>query len=152
MSLETTAPLESLLRSVPEDFRALTAEEATQPRAPGKWSRLQILGHLCDSAVNNLARFVKGASLAPDPLPIEPYDQEAWVAVQRYGEAASVEEVLTLWSALNVSVVRVVQGLSGDQLARPCRLPDGTIVTLGWLFEDYVDHLKHHLRQIFGDR
>ncbi|MBB6674876.1 DinB family protein [Cohnella nanjingensis] len=151
MIADTLSELETLLQTVPERFSRLTPEAAARPRAPGKWSRLQILGHLCDSAVNNLTRFVHGAAPSQEPLAIRPYDQNAWVAAQRYDDAP-VDEVLALWLALNRSVVRVAKGLPADRLAHRCRLANGTVVTLEWLVTDYLDHLNHHLRQIFdGD-
>ncbi|MGH7460381.1 MAG: hypothetical protein ACREMA_05050, partial [Longimicrobiales bacterium] len=34
-------------------------DRAAQPRAPGKWSPAQIIGHLIDSASNDHQRFVR---------------------------------------------------------------------------------------------
>jgi hypothetical protein len=39
----------------------------------------EILGHLIDSAANNIQRFVRAA--AADPLVFPGYDQNAWVAM-----------------------------------------------------------------------
>ncbi len=36
-----------------------TDQAASEPRAAGKWSRKQILGHLIDSAANNHQRFIR---------------------------------------------------------------------------------------------
>ena len=40
---------------------ALPAETATHRTAPGRWSPIEILGHLMDSASNNHQRFVRAA-------------------------------------------------------------------------------------------
>ncbi|WP_409347065.1 DinB family protein [Paenibacillus sp. MBLB4367] len=78
------------------------------------------------------------------------YNQEAWVSVQYYKEAP-IEDVLELWVSLNRSVLRVIGSLPETSLARSCQLPDGSLVTLGWLIDDYLVHMKHHLRQIFNE-
>lgn len=150
LALQAVSDLTNLLHEVPRRFRQFGDEEVKKPRAEGKWSRLQILGHVCDSAINNLNRFVsiQGQS---EPLVIASYNQNVWVEAGRYNEA-SAEEIMALWVSLNQSVLRVVSGLSASVLSHLCRLPDGTEVTLEWLIGDYVDHLKHHLEQIFpGD-
>ncbi|HZT61171.1 MAG TPA: DinB family protein, partial [Pyrinomonadaceae bacterium] len=39
---------------------SMTEDESREPRAEGKWSAKEILGHLIDSASNNHQRFVRG--------------------------------------------------------------------------------------------
>jgi hypothetical protein len=149
MILNTVSNLEALLQSVPQRFRKFEHDEIVQPRSEGKWSRLQILGHLCDSAINNLSRFIQ-LQYQAEPLLIIPYNQEIWVEAQQYKDATS-EDVIGLWLSLNQAVVRVISNLSETSLSRACQLPDGNVVTLEWLIQDYLEHLEHHLRQIFTD-
>jgi hypothetical protein len=149
MIMNTVSNLEVLLQSVPQRFRKFEHDEIVQPRLEGKWSRLQILGHLCDSAINNLSRFIQLLYQA-EPLLITPYNQEIWVEAQQYIDAPS-EDVISLWLSLNQSVVRVISNLSETSLSRTCQLPDGNVVTLEWLIQDYFEHMEHHLRQIFTD-
>src|SRR5262245_16460863 len=47
----------------------ITDEQAGAPRAAGKWSRKQILGHLIDSAANNHQRFVRAQAVTALRLP-----------------------------------------------------------------------------------
>ena len=61
-------------------LNAIGAAETAQPRAPGKWSKREILGHLIDSAANNHQRFVR-AQQSPR-LEFPRYAQDDWVAVQ----------------------------------------------------------------------
>jgi hypothetical protein len=137
-------------------LRALTAVEAARPRARGKWSPKQIVGHLIDSASNNHGRFVR-AQLA-DPMRFEGYDQERWVEVQQYA-AAPWPELVTLWEAFNVQLARVMEAASEESRTRPRTdhalhrlawqtVPEGAPTTLEYFMRDYVGHLKHHLRQI----
>ncbi|MDQ2969990.1 MAG: DinB family protein [Acidobacteriota bacterium] len=77
------------------------AEEATGcPRAPGKWSPREVLGHLVDSAANNHIRFVRGQF--EEDLIFESYDQDEWVRVQAYCDAPWTE-IVELWRAYNCS-------------------------------------------------
>jgi uncharacterized damage-inducible protein DinB len=149
MTMNTVSNMESLLQSVPQRFRKLDHDEMVQPRSEGKWSRLQILGHLCDSAINNLSRFIQ-LQYQAEPWLITSYNQEIWVEAQQYKDAPS-EDVIGLWISLNQSVVRVISNLSETSLSRACQLPNGNVVTLEWLIQDYFEHMEHHLRQIFND-
>ena len=40
-------------------LRAVSEPQSAAPRAPGKWSPREVLGHLIDSASNNHQRFVR---------------------------------------------------------------------------------------------
>lgn len=136
-----------LLSEFPASFCSLTYAEVTEPRQEGKWSRLQILGHLCDSAINNLSRFIK-MQYEPQPFPLTPYDQNKWMDAQQYGNAAP-DDILNLWVSLNQTVLRVISNLTPAQLSLVVQFPQGDTVTLEWLIEDYIQHMKHHLGQIF---
>ena len=66
-------------RTVRESVEALLTmsdADASVARAPGKWSRKEIVGHLIDSAANNHARFVRAQRT--DHLLFEGYDPDAW--------------------------------------------------------------------------
>ena len=59
MNLQTALQqLEKHIQEVPEKFKQLPAESILKKPAPGKWSKQEILGHLIDSAINNLKRFI----------------------------------------------------------------------------------------------
>ncbi|HKS16153.1 MAG TPA: hypothetical protein VJU16_02515, partial [Planctomycetota bacterium] len=79
---DATRELGEILDSTPTRLSKYSEAEAGEPRAPGKWSRKQILGHLIDSAANNHQRFVR-ATLAGE-LIFPPYEQDGWVGVQGY--------------------------------------------------------------------
>lgn len=145
----TISGLQSLLKEVPAAFISISPEEAAAPRPGGKWSKLQLLGHLCDSAVINLLRFIK-VQYEPQPLRLALYDQNEWMAAQQHGSATQ-EEVLALWVSLNQAILRVISGLTSDQLRLVFLKESGETVTLQWLIEDYLEHMKHHLGQIFPD-
>ncbi len=67
-------------------LRAIDEQASARAPAPGKWCPREVLGHLIDSASNNHQRFVRVRF--QDDLVFEGYDQDAWVAAQRYREAS----------------------------------------------------------------
>ncbi|MFJ7886947.1 hypothetical protein ACIQYL_02530 [Lysinibacillus xylanilyticus] len=71
------------INKMPEEFRQMSEIEISQRPAPQKWSKKEILGHLCDSAINNLERFIK-IQYEKEPLVLTPYDQVHWVKIQDY--------------------------------------------------------------------
>ena len=128
-----------------EPLRAMGEDGAGRSRGPGRWVAKQILGHLIDSAVNNHQRFVRGQLVSPLVLP--DYDQEAWVALQRYRERPWAE-LVELWVRLNLHLAVVMEGVPADKLQTPCRIGDGEPEPLERWMRHYLEHLKHHLVQI----
>jgi hypothetical protein len=136
---------------------ALSDDAAGTPPAPGKWSPKQVIGHLIDSASNNHGRFVR-AQLADD-LVFPGYEQERWVEAQHYDDAAW-GELVALWRGFNLHIARVMAS-TPDEVARRPRakhnldaiafrtVPRDEPATLAYFMDDYVDHLEHHLAQIF---
>lgn len=118
---------------------------AARRPGPGKWSIQEIIGHLVDSATNNHQRFVR-AQLAPE-LVFPKYEQNSWVACQNYGEA-NWPELLGLWQLYNLHLAHVIRNLPAEVLGRECKIGDLETVTLLFLVEDYLGHLKHHLKKI----
>ena len=102
---------------------------------------------MIDSAANNHQRFVR-AQLGQE-LAFPGYEQERWVAVQRYQDE-SWEALVALWQHYNQHLLHVMECVPGDQLSRRCVIGDNDPVTLEFLMKDYVVHLKHHLEQILG--
>ena len=116
--------------------------------ADGKWSAKEVLGHLTDSAVNNLARIVRlevVLDIEPD-VRAEHYEQDAWVRAQAYADKDWVQ-VLELWRGLNEHIAWTMRHVSREKLGRICVLPD-TTVTMGYLMEDYIAHAEHHLQAL----
>jgi hypothetical protein len=137
--------LASALDEALPGLRALGEQQAGAPRGPGKWTRKDILGHLIDSALNNLQRFVRAQ--LEQPLVLASYDGHGWVATERPG-ARPWSDLLALWEALNRHVTHVMTGVPESRLANECVIGESQPVTLGWLMSDYVRHLRHHLEQI----
>jgi hypothetical protein len=137
-------------------LEAISDGSAAVPRAPGKWSRKEILGHLIDSASNNHERFVRAQFT--DELVGQTYDQDAWVRAQRYHEAPW-SELVSLWALFNLHLARVMAAIPEELRTKPRTRHNLDQVafrafaasepaTLELFMQDYVVHLEHHLKQI----
>ena len=155
---EYVVELRSVVERATPALLALGDERSAHRPAPGKWSPREIIGHLIDSASHNHQRFVRAQM--QDELVFAGYEQDAWVATQRYQEAPW-RELVTLWRAYNVHMAHLMAVVPDDVRARRRRthnlhelawrpVPRHEPATLEYFMRDYVAHLRHHLRQIHG--
>jgi hypothetical protein len=126
-------------------LRAIPESEAAIKPAPEKWSKKEILGHLIDSAGNNHQRFVRAQ--LQDELTFPKYEQEGWARCQDYA-SADWSLLIELWSAYNRHLAWVIERIPPAKLAMPVQIIGYEPCTLGFLVEDYVVHLDHHLAQL----
>ncbi len=110
----------------------------------GGWGKKEILGHLIDSAVNNLHRLVRMQQQAVLEFP--DYDQPGWVRLQHYRERPWTE-LIELWVILNQHLAHVIEHLDAVALDNRWKAPEGEL-TLRFVAEDYLVHMRHHLRQL----
>jgi hypothetical protein len=129
--------------------------QANKPRAPGKWSPKQVIGHLVDSACNNHRRFVLARE--QKDLVFPGYDEKKWAAAQAW-EHAEWNDLLELWRLYNLHLARVISETPSELAHEPRSphsldriawrtLPADQPATLAYLMRDYVGHLRHHLAQ-----
>ena len=140
------------LRNIPET-------QSGQKSAPDEWSAKETIGHLIDSAANNHQRFVRAQFT--DDLVFTGYEQDQWINSQMYRDE-SWSEVIQLWSSYNLHLVHVASAIPEDVLTKPrsrhtldqiaFHLVDkNDPTTLEYLIRDYLDHLRHHLDQLFAE-
>lgn len=139
--------LNNLIQAVPSRVKQYSEQEFSA-RSADRWSKKEILGHLCDSAANNQHRFIK-VQFEKQPLVIVPYNQNSWVLIQDY-QGMPLDEIITLWTVLNRHIVRVISKIPEEKLSYVCDMGDHKFMTLSELIHDYLRHMEHHLRQIFG--
>jgi hypothetical protein len=131
-------------------FLAQPEEELSKRPAPGKWSKKEIIGHLCDSAMNNIQRFVRGQY---ETNPQIGYEQDNWVSFGNYNSYTK-EEVITLWTSLNKHLCKVLDSMPEEKYNNTSVMKAfgdtvGTF-TLVWIAEDYLRHMEHHLKVLVG--
>lgn len=139
--------LRHLVDEFSQKINALPDSELYAKPIPTKWSKIEILGHLVDSAQNNLRRFICGQYESIPPLIV--YDQDFWVDSNNY-KSAKKDNVILLWSILNERICEVLKSMAEINFSKECNTGKTTpqFRSLRWLAEDYVKHLKHHLNQI----
>jgi hypothetical protein len=144
---ETASRLASVISAASLRLGNVRDAEASQVSTHGSWSKKQILGHLIDSAANNHQRFVR-AQLA-DSFEGPSYEQESWVAAQAYA-TESWSDLVSLWLFYNRHLLHVILNVPGPALAVPCAIGASDPVPLSEVISSYVDHMEHHLAQVFG--
>ncbi|MEP7320209.1 MAG: DinB family protein [Panacibacter sp.] len=120
------------------------ANAALNP-APGKWSKKEILGHLIDSASNNHQRFVRMQIDSSITLP--KYQQDEWVTIQQW-QQREWKNIIDLWQLYNLHILHIFGCIDETKLSSEITLSNA-VYTLQFIVDDYVDHLLHHLEQIF---
>ncbi|NVK52939.1 MAG: DinB family protein [Flavobacteriaceae bacterium] len=123
-----------------------TEEEMALKSTPEKWSKKEILGHLIDSAINNLQRFIE-IQFAEKLYVVRKYNQVELVKANDY-QNSETRELLNFWLSINKRIKKVIEKQTEETLKYKVQINDERIVDLRFLIKDYIDHLAHHLQQI----
>ena len=137
--------LNYLIETLPIRVKQFSEEEFSA-KPLNKWSKKEILGHLCDSATNNHHRFIR-IQFEKQPFVVVPYNNN-WVLIQDYQSIPTLE-VIGFWTALNRQIVRVISKIPEEKLLYLCDIGDNKFISLSELIQDYLRHMDHHLIQIF---
>jgi hypothetical protein len=127
------------------ELRKLRTDIVSERPAPDRWTIKEVLGHLIDSAANNHQRFVR-AQLT-DELKFPKYEQNEWVSAQRYDDA-DWQDLVSLWVHYNQHLAHIIRNVKDEALSVRCTIGDYAPVTLQFVIEDYVAHLRHHLGKL----
>lgn len=141
--------IEEILKETKELFlQNINIDYEYKPR-PEKWSKKEILGHLIDSALNNLRRFTE-SQFSETPYLVVSYNQDELVRINKYQER-KLEDLIKLWNQLNKQIAFILKDISEEQLKIKINLHNLSICDLEFLIEDYITHLRYHLKQIFEE-
>src|SRR6185312_10590666 len=109
---------------------------------PVKWSKKEILGHLIDSAQNNIRRFIV-AQYEDNPKIV--YAQDNWVAASNYQNYVT-KDIVDLWTLLNKHICMILKNIPAGVEERLTETSEPH--SIKWLAADYNKHLLHHLHQV----
>ncbi|HEX2910667.1 MAG TPA: DinB family protein [Chloroflexia bacterium] len=137
--------LERVIEVVVPTLQQVNEADSGRRAGPGQWSKKEILGHLIDSALNNHQRFVRIQLANNQHFPN--YHQEDWVSLQNY-QAENWEQLVNLWQSVNLHLLHVIQQIPQEKLSYTAVVGDGQPLTLGFLLNDYLEHLKLHLADL----
>jgi hypothetical protein len=139
---QLAAEISALIENSMVELRSIPEQSMQEKPVPNKWSKKEIMGHLVDSAQNNIRRFVVTQY---EETPLIVYNQDKWVAASDY-QQVETEEILQLWYLLNKQLSIILQHTDESMANRMCRTQE--LHTLEWLATDYIKHLKHHIHQV----
>ena len=140
----TAAQLETLINDYLPKLNLLTEDAFVYKSSPTKWSNKELIGHLIDSAQNNIRRFIV-AQYEDEPTIL--YSQDKWVEINNY-QQWNAEDLIQLWYLLNTQMSYILKNISAEMSQRICR--SNVSNTIEWLATDYIKHLKHHMHQVLN--
>ena len=140
----TIEHLQKIIVNYSGRLSAISEDSYSRRPGPGKWSKREILGHLVDSAQNNIRRFVVAQY---EDTPRIVYDQDKWVAMADY-QHYPTGDLIALWTLLNRHICLLLQHISPEAARVRYAASDTTKHTIEWLAADYCNHLLHHLHQL----
>jgi hypothetical protein len=142
--------LQEHINLVPLEFLKYPEAELRRKPSPNKWSKKELLGHLIDSATNNHLRFIK-IQFMPELFFVEGYAQNDWVRIQNYNQIET-QHLVNFWEIYNEHILFIMQNTPDEKLNLKitAEQPFEEADTLFFLMKDYVDHMDHHFKKIFG--
>lgn len=111
----------------------------------------QIVGHLIDSASNNLHRIIH-LQYNECPLNFPNYatngNNDRWIAIQNYQDE-DWSALIQLWKYSNLHLIHVIDQINTDKIDNKwLASPQGETVRLKDMVIDYPRHLKLHISEI----
>jgi mannose-6-phosphate isomerase-like protein (cupin superfamily) len=134
------------IRRLKDKIHEIPPEQLSYKPAPDKWSKKEILGHLIDSALNNLRRFLI-ILYSYRNYEVRSYDQDYLVKINNYQEA-DLDHLVNYWQSLNKQIAYLVKDIPVKKLELEIVIGPDEKRTCQWLIEDYINHMEHHLDQI----
>jgi DinB superfamily len=140
----TVENLQKVVANYSGRLGSMSEDSYSNKTHPEKWSKKEILGHLVDSAQNNIRRFVVAQY---EDTPVIGYNQDQWVSIADYQQYPT-KDLVALWALLNKHICVILAAAPPEAAGRKCGTTSQAPHTIEWLAADYCNHLLHHLHQI----
>jgi DinB superfamily len=135
------------LSATPQKIRTLVEKWPTarweQSYAPGKWSARLVIVHLAQTELALTTRVRFAAS--QDGYVAQPFDQDAWLAIDGHADGLTALDAYTALRRLNVAMFK---GMTPSQRQRTFTHPEYGDLTCDWIAAQLAGHDIHHLKQL----
>jgi len=142
--------IKSLIREWEPVLCSLPGEVITQRRNSQNRTIRQILGHMVDSASNNIHRVIH-LQYQPSPLVFPNYashgNNDRWIAIQNYQNEDWLN-LIQLWKYSLLHYCHVIENVDAGKLGNEWIAGPDSLVTLKEMIPDFNRHLKLHLSEI----
>lgn len=145
-----TREIVTLVEEWESKLSALSNEVISVRRNSQNRNIRQILGHLIDSASNNIHRYVH-LQYRESPMEFPNYASEGnndrWIAIQQY-QTEEWDKMIRLWVYSNYHLIHVIRHINPEKLENVWIAGPGRHISLKEMVTDYLRHLKLHLGEI----
>ena len=149
-ALEITSEVLSLTAIWESRLESVSAEKITIPKNMQNRSIKMILGHLIDSASNNIHRIIHLQNL-PSPLTFPNYaslgNNDRWIAIQNY-QNEDWHNLIQLWKYSNFHLCHIINCIDDSKLDNKWIAGPDKLISLKEMVTDYLRHFKLHLSEI----
>ncbi len=112
----------------------------------------QIIGHMVDSASNNIHRFVH-LQYQPSPLIFPDYahfgNNDRWIAIQNYQDE-NWKNLLQMWKFINIHIAHVIDNINPEKLDNVWISALDEKISLRDMVNGYLKHFQLHLNEIIA--
>jgi len=147
---EINQELLSLIKEWELKLLQLPKDLITQKRNSQNRTIKQIVGHMADSASNNIHRIIH-LQYQTSPLIFPDYanhgNNDRWIAIQNY-QNEIWEDLVQLWKYSNLHIIHVINNVNMDKLDNEWISALNNAVSLKAMIIDYLPHFQLHLSEI----
>ena len=147
---EITEGISLLINEWEDVLKGLNTEIISERRNKQNRTIKQIIGHMIDSASNNIHRIVH-LQYQESPLIFPDYanfgNNDRWIAIQDY-QSEDWDDLVQLWKYSQKHIIHVIHSVNPEKLTNEWISAKGEKVPLKSMIIDYLRHLKLHLNEI----